>query len=43
MLYRRVGAEVNAREHLMNTVTMYREMAMGFWLEKAEAEMRAQR
>lgn len=40
--YHRIRDGVNAREHLMNAVTMYREMDMGFWLEKAAAEMRAQ-
>ena len=28
-----------AQEHLTAAVTMYREMDMGFWLEKAEAEI----
>jgi hypothetical protein len=30
---------VGAREHLTAAATMYREMGMGFWLEKAEAEL----
>ncbi len=30
-----------AQEHLTAATTMYREMDMRFWLEKAEAEMRA--
>ena len=30
-----------AQEHLATVTTMYREMDMGFWLEKAEAELRA--
>ena len=29
-----------AREHLTAATTMYREMGMTYWLEKAEAEMR---
>jgi hypothetical protein len=28
-----------AREHLTTAVTMYREMDMRFWLEKAEIEI----
>jgi class 3 adenylate cyclase/tetratricopeptide (TPR) repeat protein len=37
-LYRRTGKENQAREHLVTATTMYREMDMRFWLEKAEAE-----
>ena len=29
-----------AREHLTTAATMSREMAMGFWLEKAETRLR---
>ena len=29
----------SAQEHLATATTMYREMDMRFWLEKAEAEM----
>ena len=29
------------REHLSTATTMYREMDMRFWLEKAEAELQA--
>ena len=36
-LYRRTGDHVKAHEHLMTASAMYREMDMGFWLEKAEA------
>jgi tetratricopeptide (TPR) repeat protein len=39
-LYGRTGKRVEAREHLTTAMTMYREMDMRFWLEKAEAEMR---
>ncbi len=39
-LHRRTGDLVRAREHLTTAATMYREMDMGFWLEKAEAERR---
>ena len=37
-LYRRTGKENQAREHLVTATTMYREMDMRFWLERAEAE-----
>ncbi len=36
-LYRRTGDRAKAGEHLTTASTMYREMDMGFWLEKAEA------
>ena len=39
-LYRRTGTQGQAREHLTTAITMFREMDMRFWLEKAEAEMR---
>jgi hypothetical protein len=39
-LYRRTGDHAKANEHLTKAMTMYREMGMGFWLEKAEAEIR---
>jgi tetratricopeptide (TPR) repeat protein len=38
-LYRRTGKQARAQEHLVTATTMYREMDMGFWLEKAEAEL----
>jgi class 3 adenylate cyclase/tetratricopeptide (TPR) repeat protein len=37
-LYRRTGNQQEAREHLTAATTMYREMAMRFYLEQAEAE-----
>jgi tetratricopeptide (TPR) repeat protein len=40
-LYRRSGKREQAQEHLTTATTMYREMDMRFWLEKAEAETRA--
>jgi hypothetical protein len=40
-LYGRTGKPEQAREHLTTAATMYREMDMQFWLEKAEAETRA--
>ncbi len=38
-LYRRTGDGAKAQEHLTTAATMYREMGMTFWLEKAEAEL----
>jgi hypothetical protein len=38
-LYRWTGDGAKAEEHLTTASTMYREMAMPFWLEKAEAAM----
>jgi len=40
-LYRRTGKPEQAREHLTTATTMYREMGMTYWLEKAEAEIKA--
>jgi len=37
-LHRRMGKRQEAEEHLATAATMYREMDMGFWLEKAEKE-----
>jgi len=42
-LYRRTGKREQAQEHLTAATTMYREMDMRFWLEKAEAELNALR
>jgi class 3 adenylate cyclase/tetratricopeptide (TPR) repeat protein len=36
-LYRRTGDRAKAHEYLTTAATMYREMGMTFWLEKAEA------
>ena len=38
-LYRRTGQREQAQEHLTTATTMYREMGMTYWLEKAEREM----
>jgi tetratricopeptide (TPR) repeat protein len=38
-LYRRTDKREQAQEHLAAATTMYREMGMTYWLEKAEAEM----
>ncbi len=40
-LHRRTGKLEQAREHLNTAATLYREMAMCFRLEKAEAEVKA--
>jgi hypothetical protein len=34
-IYRRTGDVAKTREHLTTAATMYREMDMRFWLEKA--------
>jgi class 3 adenylate cyclase/tetratricopeptide (TPR) repeat protein len=39
-LYRRTGDHAKATDHLTTAATMYREMGMDFWLEKADAELR---
>jgi class 3 adenylate cyclase/tetratricopeptide (TPR) repeat protein len=36
-LYQRTDKREQAREHLVTATTMYREMGMTYWLEKAEA------
>jgi tetratricopeptide (TPR) repeat protein len=38
-LFCNTGDRVKGREHLATAARMYREMDMGFWLEKAEAEL----
>ena len=38
-LYRRTDRREQAEEHLATATTMYREMGMTYWLEKAEAEV----
>lgn len=37
-LYRRTGKPEQAHEHLTTATTMYREMDMVYWMERAEAE-----
>jgi tetratricopeptide (TPR) repeat protein len=39
-LYRRIGEHEQAREHLTNATTLYREMGMAYWLEQAGPELR---
>jgi hypothetical protein len=38
-LYRRTDKREQAREHLATATTMYRDMGMTYWLEKAESEV----
>ena len=38
-LHRRAGEGAQAREHLTTAATMYREMDMPVWLERAETAM----
>ena len=38
-LYRGAGDNAKPQEHVAIAARMYREMNMGFWLEKAEAEL----
>ena len=40
-LYRRTGTREQAQEHLTSATTMYREMGMTYWLERATAELNA--
>jgi hypothetical protein len=40
-LYRGTGKREQAQGHLTTATTMYREMDMRFWREKAEAETKA--
>jgi hypothetical protein len=40
-LSRRTSQREQAREHLTTATTLYREMDMRFWLERAEAELRS--
>jgi hypothetical protein len=39
-LYRRTGDTAKAQEHVTSAATLYRDMDMSFWLEKADAELR---
>jgi hypothetical protein len=38
-LYRSTEKQEQAREYLTTATTMYRDMGMAYWLEKAEAEL----
>ncbi len=37
----RIGRRQEAQDHLTTAATMYREMDMRFWLDKAEADVQA--
>jgi hypothetical protein len=37
---RRIGRRQQADEHLTTATSMMREMEMGLWLEKAEADLK---
>jgi hypothetical protein len=39
-LYERTGKREQTPTHLAIATTMYRDMSMTYWLEKAEAEVR---
>ena len=39
-LHRRIGKREEAHDHLATATTMYREMGMAYWLEKATTAMR---
>jgi hypothetical protein len=39
-LYRRTGKREQARAHLTTATTMFREMGMIYWLEKAQSVIR---
>jgi len=39
MLFRGTGDHINAQEHLATAMMLYREMDMGYWLDKAESEL----
>jgi len=39
-LHRRAGKRQEAQEHLNTATAMYREMAMRYWLDQAEAELK---
>jgi hypothetical protein len=39
-LHKRTGNQQQAQEHLTVAISMYREMGMTYWLEKAEAQFR---
>ena len=40
-LYRRTAERAKVEEHLTRAKAMYREMGLSFWLEKADALIRA--
>jgi hypothetical protein len=40
-LYKRTGKREHAQERLTTATTMYREMRMTYWLERATTELKA--
>ena len=42
-LYRRIGSDLEADEHLAHATRMYREMGMTYWLQQAEEETSGRR
>ena len=40
-LYRRTGKREQGQKHISTATTMYREMGMTHWLEKADADAAA--
>jgi hypothetical protein len=38
-LSRRTGKRARAQEHIATAATMYRDMGLTFWLERAKAEI----
>ena len=39
-LYRRIGKRQEVQDHLTTATTMYREMGMTYWMQKADAEIK---
>jgi hypothetical protein len=39
-LHRRTGKREQAQEHLTTATTMYREMRMTYWLDRATTELK---
>ena len=41
-LYRQTGKRIDSNAHFRTATSMYREMGMTYWLDKAEAESQTQ-
>ena len=39
-LYGRTGKRIESDEHVQTAMSMYRQMDMGYWLEKVERNMK---
>jgi len=39
-LYGRTGKRIESDEHVQTAMSMYRQMDMGYWLEKVERKMK---